>query len=523
MGEGITYWDSCETGELSVDVTWDGDGTGPGEFRDEGDWIRTYKVCDRAGSDEKTCDGSEWDPATTPAHSKCCAEKADNGNTLKAIPCCTTKQRKFTVVDAQVPTIKVEGEKNPAPIEASTTEEYTDSGATCEDYVDGVLSHAVEVSGEVVNMRVPGKYTIRYDCIDLSGLEAVPEFRVVTIADSTGPVVTIKEDEVYVEAGFPYKDEGFTATDSLDGKIDNVGMWNIVTKNGVVDYENSKAGCMTDGNTVNTAQAFFTQTSCKGIKAVCGKACGTGKYEIATRDEASATNNVVTVWCNMESGKTYATAPTQVLEATPGVSDGKPNDCNTQLGSNWDVAQFTNDKEKSMAFDRYCASSNADECKYVPTVPQPSKDYLCSLNDEETSAVTPSVTPSDTHGAEVGVYQIVFKCKDRSGNKDQDWAKGTPKTRTVTVKDTLPPVITLHLRNQMIAAGYGKQKGINGRTNPAGQEGKNPNMPASLMAEETTSSVNGWIVGALASAISGLALLGYSLRKSNDVVTSVPV
>merc|ERR1711901_9854 len=45
-----------------------------------------------------------------------------------------------------------------------------------------------------------------------------------------------------------------------------------------------------------------------------------------------------------------------------------------------------------------------------------------------------------------------------------------------------------------------------------------------LMAEETTSSVNGWVLGAIASAVAGLALLGYSLRKqAQPVATSVPV
>jgi len=42
-----------------------------------------------------------------------------------------------------------------------------------------------------------------------------------------------------------------------------------------------------------------------------------------------------------------------------------------------------------------------------------------------------------------------------------------------------------------------------------------------FMAEETTSSVNGWVIGAIASAVTGLALLGFSQRKAT--VTSVPV
>merc|ERR1711871_778726 len=46
--------------------------------------------------------------------------------------------------------------------------------------------------------------------------------------------------------------------------------------------------------------------------------------------------------------------------------------------------------------------------------------------------------------------------------------------------------------------------------------------PETLMAEQTTSSVNGWVIGAFASAVAGLALLGYSTRRTT-VATSVPV
>jgi len=61
--------------------------------------------------------------------------------------------------------------------------------------------------------------------------------------------------------------------------------------------------------------------------------------------------------------------------------------------------------------------------------------------------------------------------------------------------------------------------------NPAGSAVGNPNIPAvKLMAEETSSSsVNGWVMGAVASAVSGLALLGYSLRRNTASVVSVPV
>jgi predicted HicB family RNase H-like nuclease len=52
--------------------------------------------------------------------------------------------------------------------------------------------------------------------------------------------------------------------------------------------------------------------------------------------------------------------------------------------------------------------------------------------------------------------------------------------------------------------------------------GGNHEAAHSLMAEESTSSVNGWVIGAIASAVAGLALLGYSTRRT-AVATSVPV
>ena len=50
-------------------------------------------------------------------------------------------------------------------LEATRTRECTDAGATCEDHVDGILSHAVEVSGNIVNVRITGgKCVIHCDC-----------------------------------------------------------------------------------------------------------------------------------------------------------------------------------------------------------------------------------------------------------------------------------------------------------------------------------------------------------------------
>merc|ERR1712080_588177 len=94
--------------------------------------------------------------------------------------------------------------------------------------------------------------------------------------------------------------------------------------------------------------------------------------------------------------------------------------------------------------------------------------------------------------------------------------------RTVKVSDTLKPVIKLTYATtadttDTIAWGGNGPKSTNAgtRDNPF-NNGVHDGTPQaqSLMAEEQTSSVNGWVLGAIASAVTGLALLGYSQRKT---------
>jgi hypothetical protein len=141
-------------------------------------------------------------------------------------------------------------------IEASREAEYTDQGATCLDEVDGVLNQAVEVSGDVVNLRQPGTYIIRYNCEDSAGNEADEVIRTILVKDTLPPVITLTgDDTVNVEAGFAYQDPGAGAEDSLDGNvnvsIDDTGVDTGVVGNHTVTYTASDAA-------ENTAEASRT-------------------------------------------------------------------------------------------------------------------------------------------------------------------------------------------------------------------------------------------------------------------------
>jgi hypothetical protein len=146
--------------------------------------------------------------------------------------------------------------------------------------------------------------------------------------------------------------------------------------------------------------------------------------------------------------------------------------------------------------------------------------------------------------------------KNADGTADGTGCRGTAisYTRTVVVSDTLKPVIKLtypgsgtiawgaarhgdksvsenqgHPENPFGAKG--EHNGLHGQEATEaefadagfhGNAGFNKAGHQAYMAEEQTSSVNGWVLGAIASAVTGLALLGYSQRKTT-VATSVPV
>ena len=137
---------------------------------------------------------------------------------------------------------------------------------------------------------------------------------------------------------------------------------------------------------------------------------------------------------------------------------------------------------------------------------------------EGASAITTEADMVET----VGTYFITYWAINSVGLRSDGKCRGTSNTyvRTVVIQDTLKPVIQIKYKGNEVAKGGSEDKGTNGEANPAYQGGKDA---GHFMAEETaTSTVNGWVIGAVASAVSGLALLANTLRKT-DAAVSVPV
>merc|ERR1711990_517811 len=101
-----------------------------------------------------------------------------------------------------------------------------------------------------------------------------------------------------------------------------------------------------------------------------------------------------------------------------------------------------------------------------------------------------------------GTYVLTYSATDKNGNgkniAQNDGCRAQHYTKTVVVEDTMVPIISLKYKGTKLGRwGY--------------------------MAESTTTTVNGWVIGAVASAVSGVALLGYAATRKTAVATSVPV
>merc|ERR1711990_572031 len=152
--------------------------------------------------------------------------------------------------------------------------------------------------------------------------------------------------------------------------------------------------------------------------------------------------------------------------------------------------------------------------------------YVCSTNDQHIKFSRRSKdTRSLTQKMRKGKYVISYYVQDKAGNHQRAVTK-----RTVVVKDTLPPVITLRLKGNLIQTSASNHRAVHDKSirNPAKKMYKafDPKMArvnivnkfptfTRFMAE--TSSVNGWIIAAAASAVTGVALLSFSTKKQTMI------
>jgi hypothetical protein len=399
-----------------------------------------------------------------------CTDKS--GNTIKTA-------RTYQIVDKHAPILKVKGQ-NTIVLEATKHSKYNDAGATCHDYRDGQLK--VAITGKTaIQVSKPGTYYIKYNCEDKSGNKAPEMRRKVIVKDTICPKITVKGKVVMeIEAGFPYKDAGAQAWDSLDGDL---------TKKIVVK-----------GDDVDTAKSFIAHRSCSEIKASMPSAKD-AYYFITTKA------NRVRVWCDMADSTTVYPCERCTRVKPYGKAQG---DC-AEHGMS--MANFKGKIALQKQLMKDFTLAGEERSKYFPKSKKATTNfYMCMLVKEAKVAhkAVQLVNHDDIAHAEQGKYIIKYHVQDAARNNECKAAR-----RTVIVRDTLAPVITLHLDKKLIQTSNSKATGINGVKNPAGNKDANPHMRTMLMAIAPHSSMI-WASAAMLSV--GVALLAVGARRQPTMV-----
>jgi hypothetical protein len=466
----------------------------------------------------------------------------------------TQKSVTITVVDTTPPTTTVTTGTD--TVECSKT--FTDAGATCVDshdsYVAGKAALDTSIlktttTGTVNNMKT-GSYTLSYACADFSGNKAATKTRAVTIRDTVAPTLSVCTG----------------GSHAFSRAADWTHSGSIVDKTGCMDHHSIQhsAGYTRDVQIIqfigNGAKQACTDDCCPNLSVTTSWHSGSCAGPAATFDtlkpasyfvkySCTDCNSLTTTKCRTLINEDHTKpiidilgSDTMTIEATyhknyvddgATCSDQVDGVISQQVEVSGDVVNLSKVGTYKISYKCKDAAGNAADASTRTVVVKDTTCPTCTITGDASVKREASFPYSDLGAVctdnidgnlgaakvagtfdveKVGTYKLTYSTRDESGN-----AQCKDYIRTIVVQDTLKPVISLHFGGKKIHQSASADKGTNGETNPAGLAASNPNFMA-----ETQTSVNGWVIGAIASAVTGVALLGFSMKK-NTVATSVPV
>ncbi|WP_394228135.1 immunoglobulin-like domain-containing protein [Pseudoalteromonas spongiae] len=326
--------------------------------------------------------------------------------------------------DTTPPVISVLGD-NPLSVEFGS--EYTDSGATAHDAVDGAV--VVTSSGEVNTSKI-GEYRITYSAQDKSGNTSLAE-RSVVVVDTTPPVITlVGKGVVTTEYASQYVELGVKAHDAVDGQIE-VEISGIVDTQKLDEYTIVYSAVDSSGNASSIERKVIVADSLSPL--------------ITLNGESEVT---------LEYGHEYVESGAIAVdnydgEIIPSIS-GYVN--NLKQGE-YKVEYRANDSSGN--------SSISHRTVYVVDTTPPTIDVLGSnpITIEygtqyiDEGAVGSDIIDGDLYVSvsgiininKVGEYFIEYATEDNSGLK-------ATATRTIFVVDKKPPEITLNGKTPLMVA-----------------------------------------------------------------------
>jgi subtilisin-like proprotein convertase family protein len=337
--------------------------------------------------------------------------------------------RTVTVTDTTAPLISLTGD-SVVNVEQGTS--YIEAGASATDTVDGAVSARILIGGDAIYSNIAGTYIVTYNVSDEAGNPAIQVTRSVIVEDTIAPVITLNGPaSIDHEQATPYVDAGASATDSFDGDVTT----SIVVTN-IVDSQ---------------VQDVYTVTY--NVNDAAGNAATPIVRTVTVTDTTapliSLTGDPVV---NVEQGTSYIEAGASATDTVDGDVSARiliggdtvdPNMAGTYIVT-YNVSDEAGNPAIQVTRSVIVEDTIAPEITLNGSIninheqATPYVDAGATANDNFDGDVTASIVVTNIVNSQgQGAYTVTYNAFDAAGNA------ATPIVRTVTVRDSTAPLISL--------------------------------------------------------------------------------
>ncbi|WP_282049921.1 immunoglobulin-like domain-containing protein [Maribacter aquivivus] len=179
----------------------------------DGIWKESYNLVAEGNT------GEDWFGSSVAISGSAAIGGADSQDNAQIFTC-------ISIPDTEKPIIVLKGDD---PIEINEGDTYFEPGYSATDLVDGSLTDNVIVGMQNVNLGLAGTYEITYNVADESGNAADEVSRTINVIavpmDTIKPIIVLNGDNPLVlYVGEPFVEDGYLATDDVDGDITDLVM-----------------------------------------------------------------------------------------------------------------------------------------------------------------------------------------------------------------------------------------------------------------------------------------------------------
>ena len=335
--------------------------------------------------------------------------------------------RLVKIEDTTAPSIVLNGE---SVVQVEAGAQYVDAGAVVNDPAVGDITPRLKVNNPV-NVQSLGEYVVTFTASDSSGNRADTVTRSVVVQDTAGPVIILKGGvKLAIEAGSKFVDPGASALDGLDGdltgKITVVGS---VDTGKYGEYELAYAVADSSGNRTEAVRTVEVRDTVPPVlKLLGGTDYQITKGQLFSEPGYEANDivdgdlsSVVKVFGQVD------TSQVGVYELIYTVNDKAGNEAAGQRRT----VEVKSDGVPPVIQLIGRANITVEAGVTYVDAGATAVDQL----DGDVSKLVSVDNPVDVMVP--GKYSISYNAIDRDGNVSE------PSSRTVTVRDATPPVLSL--------------------------------------------------------------------------------